>query len=93
METNNDNRRYFIIDIVDSSHYLKLIETNRMSQNLTFLRSSVKELIDTVKLPYSVIHSLTPLPMKDKGADGSGQIRFIFEKVQTRPGIHSFYRR
>ena len=25
----------------------------------------------TVKLPYSVIRSLTPLPMKDKGTNGS----------------------
>ena len=55
-----------------------------MSQNLKFLRSSNKKLIDTVKLPYSVIRSLSPLPMKDEGTDGFGQIWFIFENFRSR---------
>ena len=34
---------------------------------------------------------LIMLWMKDEGADGSGQPRFIFENVQSHPDLHGFY--
>ena len=43
------------------------------------------KLFITVKLPYSVFPVSTPLSMKDKGPDGSGQIRLFLEKVRPRP--------
>ena len=52
--------------------------------------------IFTMKLPqsdHSVNPLSTPLPMKDEGAVGSGQIRFINENVLSYPGLHGFYKK
>ena len=52
--------------------------------------------ISTMKLPqsdHSVNPLSTPLPMKDEGAVGSGQIRFINENVLSCPGLHGFYKK
>ena len=46
----------------------------------------------TVKLPNSVNPVSTPLPMKDEGAVGSGQLRFIYENFLSCPGLHRFYK-